>query len=62
MTLTPRERSIVDLILAGAANKAIAATLGLSEQSVKNRLTMLYRKCRVGSRLELVVKLLGREA
>ncbi len=58
MHLTPRERDIVEMILAGAANKTIAAHLGLSEQSVKNRLTTLYRKCGVASRLELVIKLM----
>ena len=62
MDLTPREQDIVDLILAGAPNKTIAARLGLSEQSIKNRLTTLYRKCGVASRLELVVKLLADEA
>jgi DNA-binding NarL/FixJ family response regulator len=60
--LTPREQNIVDLILAGAANKTIAAALGIREQSVKNRLTALYRKYGVASRLELVVKLLARDA
>lgn len=53
--LTPRERDLVQAVLSGASNKIIAHRLGLSEQSVKNRLTGLYRKYGVASRLELVV-------
>ena len=55
--LTPRERDIVDAILGAASNRTIAQRLGISEQSVKNRLTMLYRKFRVRSRLQLVLAL-----
>jgi DNA-binding NarL/FixJ family response regulator len=58
--LTPRERDIVDAMLKAASNKSIAASLGLTEQSVKNRLTHLYRKMGVSSRLELVVALTQR--
>ncbi len=60
--LTQRERDIAELILTGAANKTIADRLGITEQSVKNRLTALYRKFGVGSRLELVVRLMEPEA
>jgi DNA-binding NarL/FixJ family response regulator len=52
--LTPRETQIVAAILAADSNKEIAAKLSLSEQSVKNRLTKLYRKFGVGSRLQLM--------
>lgn len=57
--MTPREKAIVDGMLKGGSNRTIAARLGISEQSVKNRLTALYRKAGVSSRLELVVKLLS---
>lgn len=60
-TLTPRERDIVEAMMAADSNKAIAARLGISEQSVKNRLTALYRKLGVTTRLELVVRLMGRD-
>jgi len=56
--LTPREREIAEAVLGAASNKAIAKRLGISEQSVKNRLTTLYRKIGVGSRLELVLLLM----
>jgi DNA-binding NarL/FixJ family response regulator len=59
VALTPREREIVDAMLDAASNKVIAARLGITEQSVKNRLTTLYRKLGVGSRLELVLTLMG---
>ncbi|HVZ23326.1 MAG TPA: helix-turn-helix transcriptional regulator [Vicinamibacterales bacterium] len=57
--LAPREQQIVEAILAAASNKEIAAKLGITEQSVKNRLTALYRKVGVGGRLELAVKLMN---
>lgn len=52
--LTPREKEIVAAILSADSNKAIAEKLGISEQSVKNRLTKLYRKFAVSSRLQLM--------
>ena len=58
LKLTPREQEIVEAMLTAASNKAIAAKLGLTEQSVKNRLTALYKKFGVTTRLELVVRLM----
>jgi NarL family two-component system response regulator YdfI len=60
--LTPREQSIVDAMRTAAANKTIAARLGITEQSVKNRLTALYRKFGVSTRLELVVRLMNEDS
>jgi DNA-binding NarL/FixJ family response regulator len=57
--LTPREKQIVDVMMSAATNKTIAARLGISEQSVKNRLSALYRKMGVSNRLELVVKVMS---
>lgn len=56
--LTPREREIIDAILGAASNRAIAQRLGISEQSVKNRLTNVYRKLGVGNRVELILVLM----
>ena len=53
--LTPREKEIIDAVLAAASNRAIAERLGISEQSVKNRLTSIYRKLGVATRVQLIL-------
>lgn len=53
--LTPREQEILDALLAAASNRAIAERLGISEQSVKNRLTSIYKKLGVTSRVQLIL-------
>ena len=58
--ITPREREIIDAILNAASNRAIADRLGISEQSVKNRLTALYKKLGVNSRVELILVLMNK--
>jgi DNA-binding CsgD family transcriptional regulator len=54
--LTPRERELVAEILKGRSNRSIASALGTSVQTVRNQLTMLYRKLGVSSRLELAAR------
>lgn len=54
-TLSPREREIMGLLLAGHANARIAETLGLSERTVRNRLSMLYAKLGVETRTQAVL-------
>lgn len=49
--------SIIDLVLAGKANKAIAAQLGVPVTTVKWRLHQIFRRYGVQSRAELIVKL-----
>ena len=56
--LPPREREIVRTIAEAQSNKEIAAGLGITEQSVKNRLTRLYRKYGVKNRFQLMRMLL----
>lgn len=58
--ITPRERDIIDAVLDAASNRAIAQRLGISEQSVKNRLSGLYKKLGVGNRVELILVLMKR--
>ena len=53
--LTRREREIVGLLMDGCTNKEVASRLGISDQTVKNQLSALYRKAGVSSRLELVL-------
>lgn len=53
--LTNRELQIIDDLLHGWPNKQIAEHLGVSDQTVKNQLSALYRKVGVSGRVELVV-------
>jgi DNA-binding NarL/FixJ family response regulator len=53
--LTNRELQIIDDLLHGWPNKQIAEHLGISDQTVKNQLSALYRKVGVSGRVELVV-------
>lgn len=53
--LTKRELQIIDDLLHGCANKEIAGHLGVSDQTIKNQLTTLYRKVGVSGRVELVL-------
>jgi two-component system nitrate/nitrite response regulator NarL len=53
--LTPREREVVGLIVAGYTNKDLAQKLSISEQTVKHHLTNIFDKLGVSNRLELVL-------
>ena len=43
-SLTPREREVLNLILAGRANKCVAADLGISQRTVENHRAAIMRK------------------
>lgn len=53
-TLTPREREVMDLVVAGKPNKAIAADLRLSLKTIEGHRAHVMEKMRVGSLAELV--------
>ena len=51
MDLTPREIEILQLVLAGRTNKAIAAELGITEKTVEFHLDNIYNKVGVRTRV-----------
>lgn len=56
--LTGREMQISALVATGMSNKAIAAALAISEQSVKNMLQRTFDKTGVSNRTELALWML----
>lgn len=55
VSLTTRERSILERLAQGAGNAEIALELGISERTVRNYVSRIYSKIEVGSRAEAVV-------
>ena len=53
--LTARERELVAAVVDGCANRDIARRFAVSEQTVKNQLSVLFHKLGVSSRLELAM-------
>jgi DNA-binding CsgD family transcriptional regulator len=53
--MTNREIQVVELLVRGQSNAAIAAALGIQLQTVKNLLSGLYAKLGVSTRLQLVL-------
>lgn len=54
--LSPRERQILSVLAQGATNKEIARILHISEKTVRNHLSNVYRKMGVHSRAQAIVK------
>jgi DNA-binding NarL/FixJ family response regulator len=53
--LTPRERQVLNLVVAGCSNKEIAQQFAVSEQTVKHHLTRMFDKAGASNRLELAM-------
>ena len=53
--LTPRQRQVVSLVVAGYSNKEIAERFKLSSDTVKHHLTSLFDKTGASTRVELAV-------
>jgi DNA-binding NarL/FixJ family response regulator len=58
--LTPRERAVLEGIAGGLDNSEIAASLGLSEKTVRNHVTHVFDKIGVAHRYQAIV--LARDA
>ena len=54
--LTRRESEIAELVAAGLSNKEIARHLGIRNQTVRNILSIVFRKTSIHRRTELAVQ------
>jgi DNA-binding NarL/FixJ family response regulator len=54
--LTPRERAVLEGIAEGLDNSEIAASLGLSEKTVRNHITRVFDKICVEHRYQAIVR------
>jgi DNA-binding CsgD family transcriptional regulator len=54
--LTPRQRDVLERIVAGHANKEIASELGCAEGTIELHVTRLFRKAEVTSRAQLFAR------
>jgi NarL family two-component system response regulator YdfI len=52
--LTPREVDVLEWVAAGLPNKAIAARLGISDQTVKFHISAIYAKLNAHNRTDAV--------
>lgn len=52
--LSPTDHRMLERLADGCTNAAIARQLGRSEKTVRNRLTVVYRKLRVNNRAAAV--------
>ena len=53
--LTRRELDILNAVVSGETNKAIAARFSISENTVKRHLTQIFDKVGVSNRIELAI-------
>jgi len=58
-SLTPREREVMDLLIEGVPNKAIAAQLGIARKTVDVHRLRIMRKMKANSVVDLVRKALA---
>jgi DNA-binding NarL/FixJ family response regulator len=55
-SLTPRERAVLERMARGLGNKQIAATLGISERTVKFHVSSLFTKLGAANRTDAVIR------
>ena len=54
--LTERERAVLEMLARGATNREIAAALSLSEHTIKDHLSSVYRKLNARNRAAAIVR------
>ena len=57
--LTPRECEVIAHVVGGLSNRRVARMLGISEKTVKNHLSSIYRKLGARCRVEAILLVLG---
>ena len=57
MSLSPREREVLDELIKGHYNKTIAEHLGITQRTVEFHRANIFRKMEVTSAIELAHKL-----
>jgi DNA-binding NarL/FixJ family response regulator len=60
--LTSAERAVLEHLITGASNEAIARARRTAARTVSNQVAAILRKLRVGSRYELIARFAGFEA
>jgi DNA-binding NarL/FixJ family response regulator len=55
VTVSPREREVLELLMTGLANKQIARRLNITERTVKAHLTSIYQSLGVDGRTQAVL-------
>lgn len=55
--LTAAQRRVVELLRIGMCNREIATNLGISEQTVRNHLHLVFARFRVRNRRQLIAYL-----
>jgi DNA-binding NarL/FixJ family response regulator len=53
--LTPRQSTVLTLVIEGKSNKAIATELGLTEATVKAHITAVFKALRVSNRMQAAI-------
>ena len=59
--ITSRQAEVLNLVLLGKPNRAIAQTLNLSEHTVKEHVTALLQRLEASNRVELITRMHGIE-
>ena len=54
--MSPREKQVVEMLIAGKKRKDIATELNYSENTIKKDLTLVYSKLHVSDKYELITK------